>query len=176
MKKIGEYGVKYFLLLFVTALLVHCKGSKSSSSSARTGSDKSAAVGISGEAYEVISEARSYIGVKYRYGGMDRRGMDCSGLVCRSFQKIGLQLPRSSSAQSSVGRRVYIGELQPGDLIFFATSSNRKRITHVGMVTEKLPHADFKFIHASSSSGVREDVLSQPYWRSRYIKAVRPLK
>lgn len=122
---------------------------------------------------EVISAARSFIGTPYRYGGTTKAGMDCSGLLLNSFKAIQVDLPRSSDAQSRIGRPVKIKDLQPGDLVFFATGKNRKTVTHVGLVTQKLGDKDVKFIHASSTLGVVETNISGEYYQQRYLGARR---
>lgn len=121
----------------------------------------------------VIREARSYTGTPYKWGGTTRAGMDCSGLLCTSFQSIDLDLPRTSSAQSQYGKKVKIDELRPGDLVFFATGRSRTQVTHVGMVTE-VKNGRVKFIHSSSSLGVVENSLDQDYYARRFIIARRP--
>ncbi len=121
----------------------------------------------------VIKTARSFTGTPYKWGGTTRSGMDCSGLLCSSFSAVGYQLPRTSAAQSEVGQKVKLGQLQPGDLVFFATGKRRRKITHVGMVTD-IRKGDVKFIHSSSSLGVIESSLSTKYYAQRFITARRP--
>ena len=119
----------------------------------------------------IVKSAKKYIGTKYKYGGIDSKGMDCSGLVYAVFKENGITLPRTSTEQSKKGTAVYIGELQAGDLIFFGGKSGSKKIVHAGIVS----YSDgkiVKFIHASSSKGVREDDVAG-YWRPYYIKARR---
>jgi probable lipoprotein NlpC len=122
---------------------------------------------------KVISAARSYIGTPYKYGGTTRSGMDCSGLLLNSFKAIKVDLPRSSDAQSKIGTPVKIKDLEPGDLVFFATGKDKKQITHVGLVTQKIGDNDVKFIHASSSLGVVETNISGEYYQQRYKGARR---
>lgn len=121
---------------------------------------------------KVISTARSFTGTPYKYGGTTRAGMDCSGLLINSFRAIDLTLPRSSEDQSKIGKEVKMRDLQPGDLVFFATGKKRKQITHVGLVTEN-KHGEVKFIHASSSLGVVETNISAEYYQKRYRGARR---
>jgi probable lipoprotein NlpC len=122
---------------------------------------------------KVISTARSFTGTPYRYGGTTRSGMDCSGLLLNSFKAISLELPRNSEAQSKVGKEVKMKDLEPGDLVFFATGKKKRQITHVGLVTERKSSDDIKFIHASSSLGVVETNIFQEYYQKRFRAARR---
>ena len=121
-----------------------------------------------------IATARSYTGTPYRYGGTSKRGMDCSGLLCVSYQSAGLTLPRTSEAQSKFGKPVKIDQLEPGDLVFFSRKRGRKKITHVGMVTTVKKRDDIRFIHSSTKLGVVENNLLSDYYRGIFVKARRP--
>jgi cell wall-associated NlpC family hydrolase len=69
---------------------------------------------------QVVSYARHFIGIPYRYGGSTPgTGFDCSGLVSFVYRRFGVALPHSSWADLSYGRRVTRGSLRPGDLVFF---------------------------------------------------------
>jgi probable lipoprotein NlpC len=122
---------------------------------------------------KVITAARTFVGTPYKYGGTTRAGMDCSGLLLNSFRAIELTLPRTSEAQSKMGKEVKIKELQPGDLLFFATGKKKKEITHVGLVTDVKKKDNVKFIHASTSLGVVETNLYTEYYITRLRKARR---
>ncbi|MEX1241564.1 MAG: C40 family peptidase [Cyclobacteriaceae bacterium] len=124
----------------------------------------------------VIISARAYIGTPYKYGGTSRSGMDCSGLLLNSFKAIEVSLPRSSEAQSRTGAEVKMKNLQPGDLVFFATGNKRRMITHVGMVTEIKGKDEIKFIHASSSLGVVETNIYADYYQKRFRAARRVIQ
>lgn len=124
----------------------------------------------------VITSARAYIGTPYKYGGTSRSGMDCSGLLLNSFKAIEISLPRSSEAQSKIGMEVKMKDLEPGDLVFFATGSKKRKVTHVGLVTEIKGQDNVKFIHASSTLGVVETNIYADYYQKRFRGARRVIK
>lgn len=125
------------------------------------------------KADRVVASARSFIGTPYKYGGMTRSGMDCSGLLINAFNDININLPRSSADQSKVGKEVDMKDLKPGDLVFFATGKKKRKITHVGMVTEVHDRGNVKFIHASSKVGVVEVNIYSDYYQKNYRGARR---
>ena len=68
----------------------------------------------------VVSYARHFLGIPYRYGGSSPgTGFDCSGLVRFVYRHFGITLPHSSWADLSHGRRISRRSLRPGDLVFF---------------------------------------------------------
>ena len=122
----------------------------------------------------ILSEASTYIGTPYRFGGMTRSGIDCSAFVLSVYgTAAGIELPRVSSAQAQQGERVEKANLEKGDLLFFQTRGSR--ISHVGIVQEITPEGEIKFIHASTSKGVTISSLNEKYWGARYRFAKRVL-
>jgi len=117
---------------------------------------------------QVVTTAQSFRGTPYRYGGTTRSGLDCSALLFQSFSSIGVTLPRTSAAQSKIGRRVALKGLQKGDMVFFATGKRRREITHAGIVSSS-SRGNIQFIHASTSLGVTEDDIKSAYWSKRFV-------
>jgi cell wall-associated NlpC family hydrolase len=126
------------------------------------------------EAQKVIQVARSYIGTPYKYGGTTRRGIDCSGLLCTTFEAVNIDLPRPSYEQAEYGQEVRLRDVRPGDLVFFSEKKSSNKVSHAGMVTEVNGPEDVTFIHASTSRGVIEDNLYKEYYQKIFVKAVRP--
>lgn len=116
--------------------------------------------------HALMLEAARWIGTPYRNGGNDRNGIDCSGLSSQIYKNVyHIQLSRRSEDQylkdcSKHKRRKH---LVSGDLVFFHQTGNRKVINHVGIYLK-----NNKFIHASSSKGVRIDDLNDDYWRRHW--------
>ena len=121
---------------------------------------------------QVIQTARSYTGTPYKWGGTTRSGMDCSGLLYNSFKAIDFDIPRTSEQQKKTGKKVNKDEIKKGDLVFFATGKKKRKVTHVGLVTQRRG-SEITFIHASTSKGVTESSLSNSYWSKRFRQARR---
>lgn len=120
---------------------------------------------------QLIEEARKWVGVPYLYGGSTRSGVDCSGLMCELFMKVyNLKLPRSSAAQQQYCEGVGRDDLQPGDLVFFATGRSNA-VSHVGLYI-----GDDRMIHASGSRGVMESGLEEPYYIKNYHSGGRVVR
>ncbi len=123
---------------------------------------------------DIIDTALSFSGVRYKYGGTSRKGIDCSGLLYVSFLEHDIYLPRVSFYMANEGKRIDLAEVTKGDLLFFTTSKRRKRINHVGLVVD-IEGEDIKFIHATASRGVIVSSLKEGYWNFAFVKATRVL-
>ena len=98
------------------------ESSQTSSQGASTSSSTSSAVssGGSGKGQEIANYACQFVGNPYVAGGTSlTNGADCSGFVMSVYKNFGYSLPRSSYAQSSVGKSVSYSEAQPGDIIYY---------------------------------------------------------
>lgn len=163
------------LLVAVTAaLLSSCHSSRSvyyknqdMRELARAGLALGFDIGVDDD-WGLMVESARWIGVPYRYGGNDRRGVDCSGLTTQIYKKVyGKSLHRKSADQYELDcKKVSRGKLKCGDLVFFVTSGKvrRKNINHVGIYLK-----DDKFIHASGSRGVVVDDLNSRYYVDCWI-------
>ena len=98
--------------------------------------------------------------------------MDCSGLLVRSFQSVGINIPRTTSEQIYLGKKVNLKKSKEGDLVFFAFGKKKRKITHVGLISDVKSNDNIDFIHASSSKGVIETQLIREYYLRR-IRVIR---
>jgi len=126
------------------------------------------------KADNIIDTALEFSGVRYKYGGTTKKGMDCSGLLYVAFGENNVKLPRVSYHMAEEGRRIDLRDVTKGDLLFFRTTKGAKRINHVGMVVT-VERGEIKFIHSSSSRGVIVSSLREGYWNSAFVRATRVL-
>jgi cell wall-associated NlpC family hydrolase len=110
----------------------------------------------------VVGIAMHYLGVPYVWGGSTPHGFDCSGLVSYVFAQIGVSVPHSSYMQFGMGTPVSIGQLQPGDLVFFTGAS------HVGIYI-----GGGQFIHAPHTGDVVKISSLSGYYSSNFAGARR---
>jgi len=120
----------------------------------------------------VVALARQQIGTRYRWGGTrPAEGFDCSGLIAYVTSALNLQLPRTASLQSRVGREIPRAPdaLRPGDLVTFGRGS---RIEHIGIYA-----GDGRYIHASTTAGrvIESPLVRPPHPRLRPWQGVRRL-
>jgi cell wall-associated NlpC family hydrolase len=110
------------------------------------------------------------INTPYLWGGTTTNGIDCSSF-CQRVMKyaLGIDLPRTSIMQSTVGEEVNRENLQFGDLVFFNTIG--RRISHVGIYL-----GESVFAHSSSSGGVKTSSLNEDYYNAKYVTARRVIK
>ncbi|MDB5251865.1 MAG: hypothetical protein JWP27_1034 [Flaviaesturariibacter sp.] len=105
-------------------------------------------------------------GTRYRLGGNDRTGIDCSGFTHVLYDSLlHVNLPRTARDQFQALATVPPLELKEGDLVFFSSGNG---VTHVGYYLQ-----NNKFVHASTSEGVTISDLNDAYWAKRFVGAGR---
>lgn len=114
--------------------------------------------------YQFIND---WYGVKYKYGGKDKSGIDCSGLTSTLYAAV-YKKTISSSTKALVGevKKIKQSDLKEGDLVFFNT--NGKSISHVGVYLQ-----NHKFVHASTKKGVMISDMNEPYFQKTYVSSGR---
>ena len=94
-----------------------------SSSADSVGSSTGTSQVATGSAAAIVAFARAQVGDAYVSGGTGPNSWDCSGLVQAAYRQAGIDLPRVSSAQSSMGTSVSLSSLQPGDILYWGSRS-----------------------------------------------------
>lgn len=116
----------------------------------------------------LIKEAKKLTGSNYKYGGTSPKGFDCSGFTSYVYNKAGMSIPRSSSAQAQKGTKITQGAAQPGDLLFFRFKK-KDNISHVAMVVSN-DKDGMQIIHSTSSKGVIiEEISVSKYWQEKLL-------
>lgn len=123
---------------------------------------------------DMVDYARQFNGAKYKYGGNGPGSFDCSGLTCLVYKKFSIAIPRTSSTQANLGKKIPVERAKPGDLAFFTKGSRGGKINHVALVIAN-DRDGLKVIHSTTSRGVVIDnVNHSSYWKPRllYVKDV----
>ncbi|MCI9120170.1 MAG: SH3 domain-containing protein [Oscillibacter sp.] len=127
-----------------------------------------------GSSSGVVDFARQFLGTRYSYGGASPSGFDCSGFTMYVYKQFGFSLPHTATGQwqSGLGTRVYsLGELQPGDLVFFNDPSRNagKACSHAGIYI-----GGGQMIHSSSSrsGGVIYSDLTSGYYNTYFVGGI----
>jgi peptidoglycan DL-endopeptidase CwlO len=82
-----------------------------------------------------IAYAEQQLGKPYQWGATGPDAFDCSGLVMMAYRAAGIDIPRTSQEQWAYGPQISSGEVQPGDLVFFAGADGTPTSPgHVGLV------------------------------------------
>lgn len=100
--------------------------------------------GVSDTRVDLVNFALQFVGNRYVWGGTSlTKGVDCSGFTMKVYERYGVYLPHYSGAQPGHGRKISRAELQPGDLIFYASSG---KIDHVAIYI-----GNGQIVHAANS-------------------------
>lgn len=161
---------EYILLVIISiTLLASCGNSKSKTIKHN---DSKEAI----QRDKIVNYAKKQLGIKYVYGGMSRKGFDCSGFTKYVFSKFGYNVPRVSRDYTKTGKKVSVKNTKPGDILLFTGSNKRKRVTgHLGIVVSNNKGV-IKFIHASSSRGIVISDLKIKYYQDRILGARQIVK
>jgi lipoprotein Spr len=126
-------------------------------------------IAIDSCSYDALyTEAYQWIDTPYRYSGNSDKGIDCSGLTKKLYEKV-YNLKLQGGSRTIYDQIIPIKnktDLREGDLVFFKISRNQ--ISHVGVYLQ-----DGNFIHASVRSGVIISNLSEPYYQKYYFSGGR---
>jgi probable lipoprotein NlpC len=116
----------------------------------------------------IFKSVEHWYGTVYKYGGAQKDGIDCSGLVVSVYKEVfNKEVPRSVNEQRKLGKPV-ISKFEPGDLLFFRINGT---ISHVGIYL-----FNNKFVHAASAGdriGVVKSSLDEEYYKERFVFARR---
>ena len=143
----------YFIIsLLIITLLTSCGASKRAAENAKK--------------EKLEQQFQLYKGIKYKYGGTDKRGFDCSGFVQTVYRDaLNIQLPRTTKTMAKLGQKIPKFRLKTGDLIFFKIS---RKTRHVGIYI-----GNNIFMHSSTSKGITKSKLDNTYWKKKYKYAKR---
>jgi len=106
---------------------------------------------------------------RYRYGGEDKNGIDCSAFTEKVETSVyGISLPRTAKEQYNLVEKIPVENLKEGDLVFFNT---RGGVSHVGVYL-----GDNYFVHSSVNAGVTISSLTDDYYSRKFIGGGRIYK
>ncbi|MBB2144723.1 hydrolase [Pedobacter sp. LMG 31464] len=152
-----------FGLLLLVLFLASC-GTRKYTVKSDTKAAKTADVMANLKSKQLYRFITDWTGVKYRFGGLDKSGIDCSGFALLLEKDIyGRTLPRRSKDQAETIKKKSQSNLEEGDLIFFSFGGNE--VDHVGVYLNN----NF-FVHASTTRGVVVDDLNMPVYQNAIVK------
>ena len=168
--------VFFYLIIFLPLIYTSCKSkniitdtSKSTSKSSGTIKERYASL-LNVKEKDLDNEKLyrfidSWIGVPYKNGGMDKKGVDCSGFTIILAKDIyNKQLPRNARYMAEDVKRKFEKDLKEGDLVFF--DFDGQKFNHVGIYLQ-----NNKFVHASTSKGVIISDLKDPWYYKYFSRA-----
>lgn len=122
---------------------------------------------------DLMSEAFSHIGTRYRSGAKGPNAFDCSGFTSYVYRQFGENIGSCSRDQYAKNQPISRNDLQTGDLVFFTSRGSGRGVGHVGIVVDVNNDGSFSFIHASTSEGVKVSKSTDGYYARRYVGARR---
>ncbi|MBE9598116.1 C40 family peptidase [Pedobacter sp. MC2016-24] len=152
-------------LVFVLAIVCASCGSRRHTTKSPTVAARTADAMSHLKSKKLYTFITDWTGVQYRLGGLDKKGIDCSGFALLLQKDIyGNTLPRRSRDQADAIREKDPGQLNEGDLIFFSFGGGA--VDHVGVYLN-----NNYFVHASTTRGVVVDDLTLPVYQKSLVKA-----
>jgi len=121
----------------------------------------------SGGVAAALAFARAQIGEPYVWGAAGPSSWDCSGLTMAAWAQGGISLPHYSVAQYEQSTPISFGDLRPGDLVFWGTTSSPSSIHHValyagnGMIVQA-PHTGANVEEVSMYSWTAPNFFARP--------------
>lgn len=98
--------------------------SSSSSDSSSSSETSQVAAPASGSVGAVIAFLNEQVGDAYVMGATGPNAWDCSSLVQAAFKQVGVDLPRVSQDQSTVGTEVSLSNLEVGDILYWGAKGS----------------------------------------------------
>jgi lipoprotein Spr len=114
--------------------------------------------------YSFIDE---WYGVPYKYGGQNKKGIDCSNFTAILYKNIyDKPITGTSASICNQCKTVSKKDLKEGDLVFFKIEKDE--VSHIGVYLQ-----NNKFVHATTKKGVMIDDLDEAYYKKYFYKAGR---
>lgn len=105
-----------------------------------------------------LEVALTFLGAPYEWGGLTRRGIDCSGLVHIAHRLTGTLIPRDAWQQEGIGVPVEPGDEREGDLVTFGdTPFGSGRADHIAFLL-----GDGRILHATGRDGLGVVLEDEP--------------
>lgn len=179
--KIKIYLFYFFLSLAFPLLLTSCKSSKNIARNENKSSRDHPTSKKTEKKYaeilnvpvDQISNSKLYsfidewYGVPYKYGGCNKKGIDCSNFTATLYKDIyNKSVSGSSSSIYKQCKVISIKDLKEGDLVFFKIEKDE--VSHVGIYLQ-----NNKFVHATTKKGVMINDLNENYYKKYFFKAGR---
>lgn len=130
-------------------------------------------IGLKEKDPSLFSFVSDWLGVKYKFGGVTRSGIDCSAFTKTLYKLVfGADIPRTAESQyRQVKTKGVISardSLATGDLVFFRT--NTATTWHVGVYLDS-----GYFVHSSNRrQGVIISSLEEAAYKRQFLSAGKP--